>query len=55
MSEAKQVRVSEIIPKPFHKAYSAIRSKKITWVVEKGGRGSGKSYNTPIAMSYNFV
>jgi len=55
MSEAKQVRVSEIIPKPFHKAYSAIRSKKITWVVEKGGRGSGKSYNTPIAMAIEMM
>ena len=44
-------RISELIPKPFHSTWRAALDPNILNVVEKGGRGSGKSSDVAIIIS----
>ena len=44
-------RISELIPKPFHPTWRAALDPNILNVVEKGGRGSGKSSDIAIIIS----
>lgn len=44
-------RISELIPKPFHPTWRAALDPNILNVVEKGGRGSGKSSDVAIIIS----
>ena len=39
----KSRRISEFIPKNFHSLWRAALNPNVLHVVEKGGRGSGKS------------
>ena len=47
----KQIRLSELLPKAFHSTWRAAISPDILNVVEKGGRGSGKSSDIAIIMT----
>ena len=44
-------RISELIPKPFHPTWRAALNPDILNVIEKGGRGSGKSSDIAIIVS----
>lgn len=41
----KQIKLSSLIPSPFHSLWKAANDEKILNVTAKGGRGSGKSSN----------
>ena len=45
-----QIKLSKIIPKAFHKTWKASLDPNILHIVEKGGRGSGKSSDVAIIM-----
>ena len=47
----KQIRLSELLPKAFHASWKAANNTDILNVVEKGGRGSGKSSDIAIIMT----
>lgn len=47
----KQIRLSELLPKAFHASWRAAINPDILNVVEKGGRGSGKSSDIAIIMT----
>ena len=47
----KQIRLSELLPKAFHNSWRAANNPGILNVVEKGGRGSGKSSDIAIIMT----
>lgn len=38
-------KLSELLPVEFHKSWKAAKDPNILHIVEKGGRGSGKSTN----------
>lgn len=46
-----QIRLSELLPKAFHASWKAANNPDILNVVEKGGRGSGKSSDIAIIMT----
>ena len=47
----KQIRLSELLPKAFHSSWKAAINPDILNVVEKGGRGSGKSSDIAIILT----
>lgn len=47
----KQIRLSELLPKAFHSSWKAAIDPDILNVVEKGGRGSGKSSDIAIIVT----
>lgn len=47
----KQIRLSELLPPAFHSTWRAAISPDILNVVEKGGRGSGKSSDIAIILT----
>ncbi|QBL97906.1 terminase large subunit [Exiguobacterium phage vB_EauM-23] len=47
----KQIRLSELLPNAFHNSWRAANNPNILNVVEKGGRGSGKSSDIAIIMT----
>lgn len=47
----KQIRLSELLPKAFHASWKAAINPDILNVVEKGGRGSGKSSDIAIIIT----
>ena len=47
----KQIRLSELLPKAFHSSWRAAINPDILNVVEKGGRGSGKSSDIAIILT----
>ena len=47
----KQIRLSELLPKAFHASWKAANNPDILNVVEKGGRGSGKSSDIAIIVT----
>lgn len=47
----KQIRLSELLPKAFHATWRAALDPHILNIVEKGGRGSGKSSDVGIIVT----
>ncbi|MDX5982253.1 PBSX family phage terminase large subunit [Exiguobacterium profundum] len=47
----KQIRLSELLPKAFHSSWKAAIDPDILNVIEKGGRGSGKSSDIAIIVT----
>lgn len=47
----KQIRLSELLPSAFHSTWRAANNPDILNVVEKGGRGSGKSSDIAIILT----
>lgn len=47
----KQVRLSELLPKAFHASWRAALDPDILNIIEKGGRGSGKSSDIAIIIA----
>ncbi|WP_214848990.1 PBSX family phage terminase large subunit [Exiguobacterium sp. s138] len=47
----KQVRLSQLLPKAFHNSWKAAINPNILNIVEKGGRGSGKSSDIAIIIA----
>lgn len=47
----KQIRLSELLPKAFHSSWKAAIDPDILNVIEKGGRGSGKSSDVAIIVT----
>ena len=47
----KQIRLSQLLPPAFHKSWRASLNPDILNVVEKGGRGSGKSSDIAIILT----
>lgn len=47
----KQIRLSELLPKAFHNSWKAAIDPSILNIIEKGGRGSGKSSDIAIIMT----
>ncbi|WP_426353682.1 PBSX family phage terminase large subunit [Exiguobacterium sp. R-39] len=47
----KQVRLSQLLPKAFHNSWKAAINPDILNIVEKGGRGSGKSSDIAIIIA----
>lgn len=46
-----QIKLSDLLPKAFHKTWKAALDPDILNIVEKGGRGSGKSSDIAIIMT----
>lgn len=47
----KQVRLSQLLPKAFHNSWKAAINPNVLNIVEKGGRGSGKSSDIAIIIA----